>query len=176
MFILDDGIIPIFYFLGWEFNWPVTLALTGYPVRTIPSFENGLYYYGIVFFAKDKFIEGHKNVLEDFIKITIRGWKEVLSRPEYYAEYIVDKWYPESWYINKDKTLTLKQQIVELILRKRYLQYGVGEEQMFMMNPALWEKGIDIAERFNVIISDSIQATDVFTMDILNSVYADTRY
>jgi ABC-type nitrate/sulfonate/bicarbonate transport system substrate-binding protein len=86
---LQDGSVDAV--LGWEFNWPITLALLNYPVRIIPAFQNGLYYYGIVYFATDEFIEKHSDILVKFLLVTKRGWEEVLSDPERYAKYIVEK-------------------------------------------------------------------------------------
>lgn len=166
---LSDGEIDAV--LGWEFNWPVTMALLGEPVRTIPTFENGFYYYGIVYFAKSDYIKQHKEELAKFIRITFNSWKRVLKSPDYYAHYIMQKWYPKSWYIGGDRQLTEKQEAVELKLRRAYFMHGVGENGIGIMNPLIWNVGVQKAEQYGIIPKDSVDPNEVYTDTVLKLVY-----
>lgn len=141
-------------FLAWEFNWPITFTLQGYPVRQFPSHENGFHFYGIVFFAKPHFITEHRKELATFLKVTARGWKEVYRDPSGYTKRIIAKWYPKDRYINGSETLTLKQQLLELKIMKRYLFEGVGEGNFGLMSRFKWERGIQIAKANGLIPDD----------------------
>lgn len=157
--------------LGWEFNWPITMALLGYPVRTISTFHNGFCYYGIVYFARDSFIERHRDALAEFTAITMRGWQEAFGNPVEAAKYVTDKWYPPQWYIGKSKELTLEQQIVEIKLRQRYVMHGVGRNFMGMMDPLIWAVGLDTARKHSMISVTTTPAEDYYTMAVLFQMY-----
>ena len=82
-------------FSAWEFNWPVTFALKGYPVRQFPSHDYGFNFYGIVFFAKPEYISAHKEALKRFLQVTARGWEEVYRDPDWAVREVVERWYPK---------------------------------------------------------------------------------
>ena len=147
-------------FIAWEFNWTVTFSLLAYPVRVFPGYENGFQFYGSVFFAKDEFLRSHRKLLGDFLGVTFRGWREVYQKPEHYARFVVEKKFPSNRYINGSKALTLRQQLAELKLRKRYFIEGVGEENMGRMSRASWEKSLEIARSSGLIPASSKLTVD----------------
>ncbi len=153
--------------IAWEFNWTITFALLGYEVRVFPGYQNGFHFYGIVYFAKDEFLKKKRDLLSRFFSVTRRGWAEVYTKPEHYAEYVVDKWYPKKFYLKNSKDLTLKQQILELRLRKKYLYEGVGEDGMGLMTNFYWKRSLDIAKTFGIVSQDSPLKPEDFYVDFI---------
>jgi NitT/TauT family transport system substrate-binding protein len=150
--------------LAWEFNWTLTFSLLNYPVRVFPSYENGFFFYGTVYFAPTEYIENNSELLKKFSSATFQGWREVYKNPEYWAKHIVDEWYPSAKYINGSKTLTQRQQSLELKLRKRYFFDGVGENGVGQMSAYNWKRSLEIAKKFNLIPQNSkITADDLYT-------------
>lgn len=159
--------------IAWEFNWTITFALLGYPVRVFPGYENGFHFYGIVFFAPDNYIKSNQKLLRDFLEVTFRGWREVFANPEPIVRLVVDKHYLPAQYINGSKDLTFRQQLSEVKLRKRYFVEGVGEANIGQMSEFKWEKSLEIAKTHGIIPSDSpLLATDLYDDSIVRTLRA----
>lgn len=141
--------------IGWEFNWPITFALRGYKVRQFPSYKYGFDFYGIVYFCKPDYLEAHRELLKKFLAVVRRGWLEVYRKPEFYTREVVKKWYPKDRFINGSLDLTLRQQLLELKISKRYLFEGVGPNKFGSMSRARWLRSIEIAKKYGVIPADS---------------------
>ena len=162
--------------IAWEFNWTVTFALLGYDVRVFPGYDNGFDYYGIVFFAPEEYIQNNSNLLKRFLKVTFDGWREVYKRPEYYAKFVVDQYYPKESYINGSRDLTYKQQLLELRLRKKYFMEGVGEKYIGMMSAFRWNKSLKISKKFGLIPATSrLKAEDLFDQSIMVAIARENR-
>lgn len=138
-------------FIVWEFARTVSFALLDYPVRVFPGYEHGFHYYGMVYFAPDRYLNKHRALIQRFLKVTFDGWREVYKQPEHYAELVVSKYYPKKNYLAGSRELTLKQQTLELKLRQRYFYEGVGRERIGSMTEQQWKKSIDIARRYGLI-------------------------
>ncbi len=138
-------------FLGWEFNFPVSFALSGYVVRQFPGYKNGFHFYGIVYFSKDEFIKTNYKLLRKFLQITKRGWLEFYKSPNQYTKLIVNKYYSRSRYLNDSKAMTLKHQQLQAQLSKRFIMEGIGIENYGNMSKVQWQASLDIAQRFGVI-------------------------
>jgi ABC-type nitrate/sulfonate/bicarbonate transport system substrate-binding protein len=130
--------------MAWEFHWPVILALLGHPVRQFPSYKNGFYYYD-AFITNNRFLKEHRSLLEGFVRATARGWKEVYRDPKKFSSEIVRRWYPKKRYINHSRSLTEREQYLELTLNKRFLYEGVTPAQYGMMTRLCWRRGIQVA-------------------------------
>lgn len=153
--------------IAWEFNWTITFSLLGYPVRVFPGYENGFHFYGVVFFAPSGFILSTRDLLRKFLEVTFRGWREVYNRPEHYANLVVEKYYPKDHYINGSRELTLKQQLAELKLRRRYFTEGVGMEGLGKTSTYRWQKSLDIARKNGILTSGgAVQVSDVFDSSV----------
>jgi ABC-type nitrate/sulfonate/bicarbonate transport system substrate-binding protein len=150
--------------IAWEFNWTLTFSLLKFPVRVFPSYENGFNFYGSVYFAPNEYINKHPDLIKKFVSVTMRGWREVYKKPEYWAKFVVEKYYPSEKYINGSKSLTLKQQTLELKLRKRYFFEGVGANSLGEMSSYQWERSVNIARKSSLISENSkITGSDVYS-------------
>lgn len=154
-------------FIAWEFNWTITFALLGYEVKVFPGYQNGFHYYGIVYFAPEKFIQKKTALLARFLSVTRRGWTEVYKNPEFYAAQIVEQVYPKKFYIGGSKDLTLKQQILELRLRKKYFYEGVGPGGMGMMTDFSWKRSLEISKQFGILPEESLLKPEDFYVDTI---------
>lgn len=155
--------------IAWEFNWTLTFALLGYPVHVFPGYENGFHFYGITYFAKEDYIASHRDLLRKFLRATFEGWREVYKDPEKHAEYVVENKFPKDRYINGSKELTLKQQKLELRLRKKYFFQGVSSNRLGAMSAFHWQRSLEIAKTSGMIpASSTIKATDLFDSTVWN--------
>ena len=155
---------------AWEFNWTLTFPLLGYKVRVFPGYDNGFHFYGIVYFANREALKNKRDLLVSFLRVTIRGWREVFKDVNRAAQLIVDKYYPTERLVAGSKALTQKQQMMELKLAQRFFFEGVGKAHLGRMSHWKWQRSIDIAKKFGVIPTGSrLQVKDVFDGSIIES-------
>lgn len=152
----------------WEFNHPVSFALKGYNVTQFASYKSGFHFYGSVFFAKPKTIHTRSEELAKFIAITRRGWLAALANPTKTVTDLMKKWYPKNQYINGDFELTKRQQQIQLMLSKRYLFEGVGEQGFGSMTKFQWQASLSIAEKYRLIPKNSVKLDQIQTQEVLN--------
>jgi ABC-type nitrate/sulfonate/bicarbonate transport system substrate-binding protein len=168
--LLKTGVVD--GFIAWEFNWTVTFSLLGHDVRIFPGHENGLHFYGIVFFAPESVLNARQKDISKFVEVTTRAWREVYKKPEFWAEWIVENKMSPEQFINQSKSLTIKQQSIELRLRQKYFREGVGMEQIGQMSHYKWNLGIEIAKTHGVIPKESkLKSPEVFDPSVLRTVY-----
>jgi len=160
---------------AWEFNWTLSFPLLGYKVRVFPGYDNGFHFYGIVYFANSEALVKNRDLLVRFLRVTIRGWREVFKDVNRAARMIVDKYYPPDRFISGSKELTFKQQMIQLKLAQRFFFEGVGKRRLGWMSEWKWKRSVDIARKFGVIPKDSqIQAKDVFDDSIIKAAQKST--
>jgi ABC-type nitrate/sulfonate/bicarbonate transport system substrate-binding protein len=100
-------------------------------------------------------------VIERFLEVTFRGWREAFQDPTATAQLIVEHYYPEG---------SIQQQAEELKLFQSLATLGVGEELLGMMGELIWKRGIEILHQYGEI-DQKIPASDVFTIEFLKNVY-----
>lgn len=162
--------------IAWEFNWSVSFALLGFQSRIFPGYDNGFHFYGVSFFARKEFIDRNLDLLTRFMEVTLRGWKAVYKDPDRIADLVVENYYPKDRYLNGSKELTQQQQRVELKLRRRYFQEGVGEDYWGYMTDEKWRMGLDLARRYGLIPKHSeLRPQDLYDRRVLQALYPNRK-
>ena len=159
----------------WEFNHPVGFALKGYNVRQFQSYRYGFHFYGAVFFAKTDTIRKRKSELARFIEITRRGLQEAYKNPEKSVAMAMARWYPPNQYINGNRALTEKQQLIQMKISKRYFFEGVGIEGYGSMTKFHWDASTKIAKRFDIIKNKNLKAEDFYTEEVMKLVAENSK-
>jgi ABC-type nitrate/sulfonate/bicarbonate transport system substrate-binding protein len=67
---------------GYLTNQPITLANRGIPTRVITAEAAGLNVYGNVYFVTEDTLEQKPELVDAFLRATLRGWELALSSPE----------------------------------------------------------------------------------------------
>ncbi|MBU4274742.1 ABC transporter substrate-binding protein [Patescibacteria group bacterium] len=68
--------------VGYELNCPILLNLMGYEVNLIKPRDYGIRFYGDTLFTTEKMIKENPELVRNFVKASIDGWKMALQNPE----------------------------------------------------------------------------------------------
>jgi len=68
--------------IGFELNCPILLNLMGYEVNVIKPRDYGIRFYGDTLFTTEKMIKENPELVRNFVKVSIEGWKMALQNPE----------------------------------------------------------------------------------------------
>ena len=156
--LIDD---KVDVFPAFMTNEPLVMKEKGYEVNVIPAYQHGYDFYSGVYFVHEIMIQEQPDVIERFLEVTFRGWREAFRDPEAAAQLIVEHYYPEG---------SIQQQTEELKLFQSLATLGVGEELLGMMGELIWRRGIDILYQYEQI-EQKIPADDVFATEFLKNVY-----
>ena len=157
--LIDD---EIDVFSGYLTNEPLLMKALGYEVNVIPAYQYGFDFYGSVYFVQEAMLEEQPDVLEKFLKVTFRGWREAFRDPVAAAQCIVEHYYSEG---------EVQQQTEELKLYRFLATRGVGEKLFGFMQDAVWTKGIEILYQSGQI-DHKIAATELFSLELLKRIYS----
>lgn len=138
-------------------NEPLILKEKGYDVTYLPAFKHGYDFYTGVFFTTENVIQEHPKLIQNFLDVTWRGWKEAFKDPGATAKIIVEKFYPEGSVIQQTESLKIFKHLATI---------GLGEHLIGYMEEQFWQKGIDILYQFKQI-DKKIPASQVFTLEFL---------
>ncbi len=159
----------------WAFNHPVGFALKGFNTRQFPGYLYGFHFYGTVFYAKSITIDERKTELAKFIEVTRHGWIEAYRDLNKTVNEHMKKWYPKDQLIDNNYASTLKQQLIQMKLSRRYLFEGVGESGFGEMTSIQWKASVKIAIRDGIIQNKSLTAEDVYTDEVMKLVRKNTK-
>jgi ABC-type nitrate/sulfonate/bicarbonate transport system substrate-binding protein len=107
-------------------------------------------------------LQEQPDVLETFLRVTFRGWREALRDPVAAAQCIVEHYYPEG---------EVQQQTEELKLYRFLATRGVGERLLGIMRDAVWTKGIEILHQSGQI-EHTFPANELSSPELLKRIYA----
>ncbi len=152
--LVDDKIDVCVGYMNGE---PLSMKEKGYEMNVIPLFKYGYDFYAGVVFATDRIIKENPKLIQKFMDVTLRGWKEAFKEPAATAKLVVEKFYPKG---------SVSQQTESLKIFKHLATIGIGESLVGYMEEQFWQKGIDIMYQFKQI-EKKIPASDVFTLEFL---------
>ncbi len=107
-------------------------------------------------------IEKQPQLIQAFLNVTTRGWREAFKNPEETARMIVAKYFPEG---------SVPQQIESLKIFHTLATVGLvlGDNMIGIMEGRFWAKGVDILYKYKQI-DKKIPATVLFTLEFLKNV------
>jgi NitT/TauT family transport system substrate-binding protein len=139
---------------------PLIMKEQGYEVTYIPAFKYGYDFYSGVYVVTEEMIQKQPELLQKFLNITLRGWREAFKDPAATAQLIVAKYYPDG---------SVPQQTASLEVFQMLATVGIGENLIGYMEEPFWAKGIDILEKYQQI-DKKIPAKDLFTLEFLKKI------
>ncbi|MDM8550265.1 ABC transporter substrate-binding protein [Desulfobacterales bacterium HSG2] len=151
---IDDSVDTMQAYMN---NEPFLLKEKGYDVNYLPAFKYGYDFYSGIFFATDKMLMEHPDLIQKFLDVSRRGWQESFKELPGTVQLIVEKYYPEG---------SVRQQTESLKVFKYVAAMGIGKSLIGFMEERTWRKGIDTLHKFGQI-EKKIPATDVFTLEFL---------
>jgi ABC-type nitrate/sulfonate/bicarbonate transport system substrate-binding protein len=158
--LIDD---EIDVFSGYLTNEPLLMKALGYEVNVIPAYQYGFDLYAGVYFVQEAMLQEQPAVLEKFLNVTFRGWREAFRDPAAAAQLIVDHYYPEGG---------VQQQAEELKLYRFLATRGVGEKLLGIMRDTVWTKGIEILYQSGQI-EHKIPANELFSPEFVERIYSE---
>ncbi|MDM8524384.1 ABC transporter substrate-binding protein [Desulfococcaceae bacterium HSG8] len=157
-FLIDDEIVAFTCFMN---NHPLIMKAKGYEVTNIPAFKYGYDFYSKAYITTEAMIRGQPKLIQNFLDVTLHGWREAYKDLPATAQLVVEKYYPKG---------SVSQQTESLKVFKFLARLGEGRQFLGWMEEEYWAKGIDILHKFKQI-DKKIPAADVFTLKFLESVY-----
>lgn len=151
-------------YMAWSVNQPYAVEKAGEDWRFLYLADTpGLRFYAMVAFTTDKFLEEHPEVVEGFLRATLRGMEYILANPEEAARITVMDQYcrgcdyeGQIWGLKQANLLSVSEDTKT---------YSLG-----WMDPTVWELGRDTL--FDLGQMDEKPAVDEFmTLDVLRKVH-----
>lgn len=132
----------------YETNEPILLNQEGFDLNLIKPRDYGINYYADTLFTTEKMLKEHPEIVEKFVKSTIKGWEEALKNKNFAVD--------ETLKINK--TLNREHQMRLLEASETLIQNpdGIGrsglqqweELQNILLSQGVQNKKIDLNELF----------------------------
>ncbi len=140
---------------------PLTMKEQGYAITYLPAFKYGYDFYSGVYIVQESLLQTQPELLQNFLKITMKGWQEAFRNPYEAAKRIVSTSYPDG---------NIAQQAESLKLFRMLALLGEGKKFPGIMEEHIWQEGINILVKYRQIDRD-IPANELFTVDILKETY-----
>lgn len=148
---------------GWITN-TTALAVLGPHVVTMLLWDAGVHLYALPYYATDKTLREHKDVLTAFVRAAAKGWAYAHANPDKAVALMV-KAYPNL--VEKNEQIAAKTMLsVEFTAATRQNGWGA-------MEPAVWQDQINLWAQLKQFTKTTPKLDDVMTMDILNATTAD---
>ena len=147
---------------GFMNDQPLSIKERGYETNVIPAFKHGYDFYSGVYFVTDTMIQKQPQLIQAFLNVTLRGWREAFKTPLATAQMIVAEYYPEG---------SVQQQTESLKIFHTLATVGLvlGDSMIGIMEGRFWAKGVDILYKYKQI-DKKIPVTDLFTLDFLKNI------
>lgn len=115
--------------------------------------------YGYVIFTTDKMIAEQPDLVEKYLRATLRGWNYALNNPEEVADYI----------LKYDATLDRAAQIKSLEIRKAYIIPENGSQLIGRMDRRMWDS-IQKTMIEQGILKQEVSVDDLFTNEFVEKI------
>jgi NitT/TauT family transport system substrate-binding protein len=156
--LVDDQIDVLAGYLSDEV---LSLKALGQEVTYLPAFKYGYDFYSNVYLVTEDSLQQQPELIGRFLEVTLRGWQEAIKNPDMIAKQMIAQYQPDSSLQHQREALKVYHTLATL---------GEGKKFLGWMEPAVWQKGIDILANFGQI-ERKIPAKDLFTMQFLEAIY-----
>ena len=107
--LLLEGEVDVYE--GYLTDQPISVELAGYDTYIINPSDYGVYFYGDTLFTTEKVIQEDPDLVERFIRASIKGWEFAYNNPEKTVDYVL--MYSDQ--LNKEQELRGMEASLELI-------------------------------------------------------------
>jgi NitT/TauT family transport system substrate-binding protein len=145
---------------AWVTNEVVELALGGYEFNSILVSDYGIEVYPNVIFTTEEMIANNPDLVERFLRATLRGMQRVVDEPEYSGRLAVE--YNEELDLEKETEASF--QAVSLL--------NPGGSKPGMMSPKAWNATQDIMLEQG-LLDGPIDVEGLYTLEFVERIYAE---
>lgn len=140
-------------------NGLALLRYEGADFTTIWPSEYGVLFYGDVIFTTDEFIEQHPDVVERFVRATLKGWQKAVDD----LEVGVTDTLAFNSKLDKGLQLAALESSLPLI--------ETGEDRIGSMRPEIWQQMHDMLLEQG-LLSEPLDVTTAYTNEFVEKAYA----
>ncbi len=151
-------------YVGFMNDQPLTIKEKGYELNVIPAFKYGYDFYSGVYFVTDTMIQKQPELIQAFLNVTMRGWREAFKTPQTTAQMIVADYYPQGSVRQQTESLKIFHALATIGI------IAVGDNMIGIMDKDYWQKGVAILHKFNQI-DKKIPAEDLFTLKFVQNTF-----
>ncbi|MDM8553651.1 ABC transporter substrate-binding protein [Desulfococcaceae bacterium HSG7] len=151
-------------YVGFMNDQPLTIKEKGYELNVIPAFKHGYDFYSGIFFVTDTIIQNQPELIQAFLNVTMRGWREAFKTPHETAKMIVAEYYHEGSVRQQTESLKIFHALATIGI------IAIGDSMIGIMDKDYWQKGVDILHKFNQI-DKKIPAEDLFTLKFVKNTF-----
>ncbi|GAB4567274.1 MAG: ABC transporter substrate-binding protein [Haliangiales bacterium] len=143
---------------GWVTNEGLAAEQRGIELNRIVPYDHGVTFYADLYAVRDSLIDSDPELVEKFLRATLRGWAVALQDPDQNSRLA----------LRYDPTLDAAHQA--RILRASAPLIHTGVDQIGWMHPAPWEEMIEtVTTEENLSARPPIE--DMFTIRFLRQIY-----
>ena len=130
----------------------------GYQVNLIFPEDYGVHLYGYTLFTTDRLIQENPDLVERFLRATLRGWQWAVENPEEAGPLA----------LKYDPALDAAHQVA--IMTASIPLVNTGEDHIGWMKPEVWA-GMEQTLREQGVLTAPLDVTQVYTMQFLEEIY-----
>lgn len=145
---------------GWVTNELVSLRLDNHKINAILPSDYGIDIYPDVIFTTEDMITNNPDLVERFLRATIRGMQSAVENPEKAAALAVEY----------DETLSLEHEKAAMFQSLPLLNPSGGRPGM--MTPETWQKAHNFL-RDQGILESSLDVEATYTLSFIEKIYSD---
>lgn len=144
---------------GYETNEPIQVEATGREVNIIAPYKYGIKMYGDVLFATEEMIENNPELVQGFVRATLKGWEEALADPRVGVEMTLRYEDPNNEALNYEHQWKLLEKSRELIKPSKGMAVG-------SMNFVNWNRTYEILQ-YGGFIEGPLEISSSYTTQFL---------
>lgn len=152
-----SGEVPVWS--GFLNVFALEVQRAGYKINIIYPDDYGIHFYGDVLITTDALIAENPQLVEQFMRATLKGWAYAVEHPGTVGEY-VRKYKPDA-----DADLEVARMTASIPL------VNTGEDSIGWMNAEMWE-GMEKTLRAQGVLANPLDVSQVFTMQFLEEIYS----
>jgi NitT/TauT family transport system substrate-binding protein len=130
----------------------------GFKVNIISPDDYGVHFYGDALITTDSMIQKNPDLVERFLRATLKGWAYALENPETIGTYI-GKYTP-----NANADMEARKMIASIPL------INTGEDHIGWMKQETWDAMMQTLRKQGDL-QGTLEAVDVYTMQFLEGIY-----
>jgi ABC-type nitrate/sulfonate/bicarbonate transport system substrate-binding protein len=139
-------------------NEVITARAAGYELNLIYPDDYGVHFYADMIFATDDLIAANPDLVERFLRATLKGWTYAVENPDAVGP-LVQKYAPDA-----DPGLEAAKMTASIPL------VNTGEDFIGWMKPDIWA-GMEMTLREQGVLTAPVDAAQVYTLEFLTKIY-----
>lgn len=140
-------------------NEVLTARGAGYKLNLIYPDDYGIHFYGDTLFATDDFIAAQPELALHFLRATLKGWTYAVEHAQTAAPMVL-KVKPGADAAHETAFMLASLPLI-----------NTGEDHIGWMKPAVWA-GMEATLREQKVLTQSVDITQVYTLQFLQQIYA----